>query len=111
MTRVPFCINPRDGSATASSAKTRGVKPLMASMVCPFFGDGAPESTSDSIIFLIMIEVGGHGGILHKHFCKYSSQSFLDPIDIALCQILAWVTGRHRLAAMQSLLCMDSLLI
>lgn len=81
---VPFWINIVDGFATAGSAKIRGVKPSMEGMVCPFFGVATPESTSDSIMPSIMTKVRGVGGILHKRSRKYSSQSFLDPIVIAL---------------------------
>ena len=73
MKKVPFWINPGYGFVTTSNAKTRGVKPLMAGMVCPFSGAGTLESTGDSIISSIMTEVGGAGGILHKLSCKYSS--------------------------------------
>ena len=104
MMGVPFWINLGDGFATTGNAKTRGVKPSMASMACPFFGAGAPKSISDSIISLITTEVGRAGGILHKCSCKNSSQSVLDPIIIALWLVPVWVFGGHRLAAMQSLL-------
>ena len=96
---------------TAGSAKTKGVKPSTVGMACPFFGADAFESTGDSIISSIMIKVEGVEGILHKRSCKYSSQSFLDPIDIALWLVPAWLFGGHRLAAMQSPLCIDSLSI
>ena len=84
MTKVPFWINPEDGFATAGNTKTRGVKPLMAGMVCPFFGAGTLESVGDYVISSIITEVGCAGGILHKLSCKYSSQSFLDPTIIVL---------------------------
>ena len=84
---------------TAGSAKTKGVKPLTIGMACPFFGAGTSESTGDFVISSIMIKVEGAKGILHKHSCKYSSQSFLDPIDIALWLVPAWLFGGHRLAA------------
>ena len=74
---------------TASSAKTKGVKLSTVSMACPFFGANAFESIGDSVISSIMIKVEGVEGILHKRSCKYSSQSFLDPIDIALWLVLA----------------------
>ena len=111
MTEVPFLINLGDGSMTTGSAKTRGVKPSMASIACPFFGTSAPKSISDFVISSIMIDVDRVKGILHKHSYKYSSQSFLDPIDIALWLVPAWVFRRYRLAAMQLLLRMDSLSI
>ena len=37
----------------------------MAGMDCPFFGVGALESTGDSVIFSMMTEAKGVGGILH----------------------------------------------
>ena len=73
----------------AGSAKTREVKPSMVGMASTFFGANAFEPTGDSVISSIMIEVKGAEGILHKHSCKYSSQSFLDLIDIALWLVLA----------------------
>ena len=84
---------------TAGIAKTKGVKPSTVGMACPFFGAGTSESTGDFVISSIMIKVEGAEGILHKHSCKYSSQSFLDPIDIALWLVPTWLFGGHRLAA------------
>ena len=72
-TGLPFWINLGDGSTTASNAKTKGVKPLMAGMACPFIGASASKSIGDSVISSITTKVGGAGGILHKHSCKYSS--------------------------------------
>ena len=106
-TWVPFWINPRNGSTTAGSANTWGVKPLMAGMAYPFFGASAFESTGDSIISSIMTKVEGAGGILHKCSFKYLPQSFLDPTIIALWVVPTWVFGGHRLTAMQLLLCMN----
>lgn len=102
MTRVPFWINDGNCSTTTGNAKTKGVKPSMAGMVFHFFEVGAPESTDDSIISSIITEVrrGGvliPGRTLQRRSCKYSSQSFLVPIVIALCLVLAWVLGGHRL--------------
>ena len=61
----------------------------MAGMVCPFFGAGTLKSTGDSIISSVTTKVKGTGILilketLQRHSYKYSSQSFLDPIDIAL---------------------------
>lgn len=42
---------------TVGNAKTKGVKPLMVGMTRPFFGAGASESISDSVISSIIIEV------------------------------------------------------
>ena len=109
--RIPFWKNPRDGFSTGGSAKTKGVKPSMASMACPFFEAGAPESIGDFVISSITTEVEGAGGTLHKCSHKYSSQSFLDSIVIVLWLVPAWVFRGHRLATMQSLLRTTSLLI
>ena len=84
----------------AGNAKTRGVKPSTVGMVCPFFGANAPKCISDSIISSIMTKVGGGEGILQKRSHKYSSQSSLDPIDIALWLVPACVLESHRLATM-----------
>ena len=73
MTGVPFWINLRDASTIASNAKTKGVKPLMAGMACPFIGASTPESIGNSVISSITTEVSGAEGILHKRSCKYSS--------------------------------------
>ena len=105
---VPFWTNPRDDLAILGKDKIKGAKP---SMVCSFFRAGNPESTGNSIISLITTEVWGTGilipgGTLQRRSCKYSSPSFLDPIDIALW--LVCVLGGYRLAAMQSLLCTTS---
>ena len=80
----------------------------MAGMACPLFEAGTPKSTSDSVITSITTEVRRARGILQRHSCKYSSQSFLDPTVIVLWLIPAWVLGRNRLAAMQSLIHMTS---
>ena len=40
-TGLRFWINLEDGFAIAGSAKTKGVKPSMAGMACPFFRAGA----------------------------------------------------------------------
>jgi len=60
-TGVPFWKNPGDDSTIPGKDNIKGAKPSMASMVCPFFGAGNHESTGDSIISLIMTEVGGAG--------------------------------------------------
>ena len=73
MTGIPFWINLGDGFATAGSAKTKGLKPSMAGMTCPFFGVDAPKSIDDSVISSITTEARGARGVLHKHSCKYLS--------------------------------------
>ena len=106
---VPFRKNPGDGLAILGKDNIEGAKPSIAGRVCSFFGADTPDSTGDSIISLITTQVGGAsililGGTLQRHSCKYSSQSFLNPINIVLWLVLAWVFGGHRLVAMQSLL-------
>ena len=81
----------------------------MVGMVCPFFGAGTLESTGNSIIIFITINVRGASvlipsGTLQRHSRKYLSQSSLDPTNITPWPVLACVLGRHRLAIMQSLL-------
>ena len=109
-----FQINLGDGFATAGNAKTKGVKPSMTSIVCPFFRAGALESIGDSMISSITTKVRGAsvpilGQTLQRRSCKYSSQFFLDPIDITLWLVFAYVLGGHKLATMQSLFCTTSL--
>ena len=88
-TGVPFYTNPEEGLAIPGKDKIKGAKSSMVGMACPFFGASTPEATGDSIISSITTEVGGPSilitrGTLQWHSRKYSSQSFLDPIDIAL---------------------------
>ena len=80
---IPLWTNPRDGFSIGGSAKTKGVKPSMASMAYPFFEANAPESIGNSVISLIMMKVRRARGTLHKHSSKYSSKSFLDPIVLS----------------------------
>ena len=108
---VPFWINPRDDSMIAVNVKTKEVKPSIVDRICPFFEAGTPKSIGDSMISLIMTKVGGAGVVLHRHSRKYSSQSCLYPIDIALWLVPICVLGGHRLATMQSLLHTTSLSI
>ena len=78
---IPSCTDDEAGSATAGNARTRGVNPSMAGRVCPFPEFDDPESVSDSMISLMTTEEVGAEVTLPKHFCRYSSQSFLDPTD------------------------------
>ena len=96
---------------TAGNARTRGVNPSIASGACLFPESGDFESAGDSMISLMTTEEGGTKVILRRRFSKYSSQSFLNLIDIALQLDPDWVTRAHKLAAMQSLLRTTSLLI
>ena len=64
--KVPFWMDAGNDSTIASNTKTKGGKPSMADMACPFFGADAPESTVDSMISSMMTEVGGVGGNLAK---------------------------------------------
>ena len=108
---VPFWINPRDDSVIADNIKTKEVKPSIADRICPFFEAGTPKSIGDFMISLIMTKVGGAGVVLHRRSRKYSSQSCLYPIDIALWLVPICVLEGHWLATMQSLLHTTSLSI
>jgi len=88
--------------------KIKGARPSTAGVVCPFSGASALESTGDFIISSITTEVGGVGilvlgGILQRRSRKYSSQSSLDPTNIAPWLVLAYAPRRHKLATMQLL--------
>lgn len=72
----------------------------MAGGACPFPKSDDPESVGDSMISSMTTEEGGTKVTLPRHFCRYSSQSFLDPTDIALQLVPNWVAKEHRLAAM-----------
>ena len=108
---VPTWTDDDAGPTTIGNARTRGVNPLMAGGACPFPESDNFESTGDSMIFLITTKEGGAKVILPRHFCRYSSQSFLVPTDIVLQLVPNWVARGHRLAAMQSSLCTISLSI
>ena len=56
----------------------------MASEAYPFPKSNDPKSAGDSMISSMTTEEGGAKVALLRHFCKYSSQSFLDLTDIAL---------------------------
>ena len=101
---VPFQTNPGDGSAIIGKDKIIEAKPSMVGMAYPFFRPGTPKSTGDSIISSITTEVGGAGihiprGTLQTCSYKYSSQYFLNPIDIALWLVPACVLGGHKLVS------------
>ena len=81
---VPFCTDDGVGSTTVGNARTEGVNPPMAGGAYPFPESDDLGSTGDSTISSMTIEKGGVEVALPRHFCRYSSQSFLDPTDIAL---------------------------
>ena len=81
---VPSCIFDEAGPMTASNARTRGANPPLASGTCPFLESNDPESANVSTISSMTTEKEGVEVALLWHFSKYSSQSFLDPTDIAL---------------------------
>ena len=64
MIGVPFWINPGDGFAIIGNAKTKGAKPSIVGMVCSFFEAGTPESTGNSVVSSITIEVRGVGVLI-----------------------------------------------
>ena len=101
---------------TPGKDKIKKAKPSMVGRFCSFFGDGTPESTGDLVISSITTEVRGASvlipeGTLQRCSCNYLSQSFLNPIVIALWLVLTWVFGGHSLATMQSSLRTTSLSI
>ena len=60
------------------------MNPSMAGGACPFPESDDLEFASDSMISLMTTEEEGTKVTLPRHFDKYSSQSFLDPTNIAL---------------------------
>ena len=99
---VPSYTDDEAGSTTTGNARTQGVNPSMAGRACPFSKSDNPDSTCDSLISSMTTEEGSAEVTLPRHFYRYSSQSFLDPTDIALQLTPDWVARGHRLAAMQS---------
>ena len=85
---------------TVGNVRTRGVNPLMVGGACLFPESDDLGSASDSMISSMTTEKGGAEVTLLRHFCRYSSQSFLDPTDIALQLATDWVARAHRLATM-----------
>jgi len=74
---APFWENPRDGLAIPGKDKIKEAKPLLADVVCSFFGAGTPESTRDSIISSIMIEVGEAGVLIPGRTLQRGSRKYL----------------------------------
>ena len=87
---------------TAGNARNRGVNPPMAGGAYPFPESDDLGSIGDSMISSITTEEGCAEVTWPRSFCRYSSQSFLDPTNIALQLVLDWTVGGHKLAAMQS---------
>ena len=99
---VPSCTDDIAGLATAGNVRIRGVNPLMASGTCLFPKSDDLGLTGVSTISSMTTEEGGVGVIWPRGFSKYSSQSFLDPTDIALQLTSNWTVGGHKLATIQS---------
>ena len=74
----------------------------MACGTCPFPKSDDLGSVGDSTISLMTTKKRGAKVTLPRRFCRYSSQSFLDPTDIALQLVPNWANGGHRLVAIQS---------
>ena len=87
------------------------MNPSVAGGACPFLEFDDPEFADDSMISSMTTDEGGTEVTLPRRFYRHSSQSFLDPTDIALQLVLNWVARGHRLIAMQSSLCTISLSI
>ena len=102
-------IDDEASPTTAGNARTRGVNSSMVGRACPFPKSDDLRSTSDSTISLMTTKKGGAKVTLPRRFYRHLSQSFLNPIDIALQPTADWVAKGHRLATMQSLLRIISL--
>ena len=76
----------------------------MAGETCPFPKSDDPRSVDVSTISSMTAEEESAKVTWPRRFSKYSSQSFLDPTDIALQLVFNQVIGGHKLAAIQSLL-------
>ena len=101
---APTYIDDEVDPVTTCNARTRGSNPSMAGRTCPFPKSDDPRSTDVSTISSMTAEEESAKVTWPRCFSKYSSQSFLDPTDIALQLVFNWVIGGHKLAAIQSLL-------
>ena len=90
------------GPVTTDNSRTRRVNPSMVGETFPFPESDDPESTGISMISLMTIEEEGAEVTWPRRFSKYSSQSFLNPTDIALQLVPDWAIGGNKLAAIQS---------
>ena len=52
----------------------------MAGEACPFPESDNPKSVGDSMVSLMTTKEGGTEVTLPRRFCRYSSQSLLDPL-------------------------------
>ena len=101
---APTYIDDEVDPVTTCNARTRGANPSMAGGTCPFPKSDDPRSADVSTISSMTAEEESAKVTWPRRFSKYSSQSFLDPTDIALQLVFNWVIGGHKLAAIQSLL-------
>ena len=81
---IPSWNDDEASPATAGKARTRGVNPSMVGRIFPFPKSDNSRSVDDSMISSMTTKEGGAEVNLPRRFCRYSSQSFLDPNDIAL---------------------------
>ena len=88
---APSCIDGEVGLVIAVNVRTRGANPPMAGGTCLFPESDDLGSTGVSTISSMITEEEGAKATWPRHFSKYSSQSFLDPTDIACSWFL---TGR-----------------
>ena len=72
------------GPTIVGNVRTKGVNSSIVGRVCLFPKSNDSESVGDSMISLMTTEKKGTEVTLPRHFCWYSSQSFLDPTDTAL---------------------------
>ena len=78
------------------------MNPSMEDRTSPFPESDDPKFARDSTISSMTTEEGGTEVALLGHFYRYSSQSLLDPTDIALQLAPDWVVRGYRLTAIQS---------
>ena len=74
----------------------------MVGETCPFSESDDPESVGNSTFSSMTTEEEGAEATWPRHFSKYSSQSFIDPTNIALQLAIDWTIRGHNLATMLS---------
>ena len=74
----------------------------MVGETSPFSESDDPESVGNSTFSSMTTEEEGAEATWPRHFSKYSSQSFIDPTNIALQLAIDWTIRGHNLATMLS---------
>ena len=81
---IPSCTDDEVDPTIVDNARTKGVNPSTVGRVCLFPESDDSKSTGDFMISSMTTKEGGTEVTLPRRFCRYSSQSFLDPIDTTL---------------------------